>query len=488
MALSDLYNDFQSGYNSELDSAFKQWQLNPENADVVSGTERGGRQTWEELFLHDRNAGPGSVDKNLYEQKFLVDKGYIPIGKGMDYAAKEAGTDMFSFLNSRFPGGQFVRDDVGGSGFGAQGFWKMPGSVNWDSYSAIQQGPEGSIMGAVKDFMSNGGALLLGMLGGGVMANGGFMNAATSGASSAASTAANPFTPESFSSMVSTPPGGGMDWLTSGIEGFTQAPSQVFDWAGGGGLIDATSPAMSFFGEAGNPGMNNWITGTSGSSGWGTGINTSLFGQQQVTDLIKKLIAPPGAPSSGGQGQGQQPQNNATGQNLLSALMNYFQQDAKQEDLLKIAQQASDMANPLKQTERLPYQAQLMQLLSNPSAFFSTNPMVQAQMNMARNAFEAASSKHGVGGTQYGDFLTHMQNNTADEYNKQAQLLAMLGGFNQGPGNAGNIFASMADKAATAGSDRWIGAGALAGQPIVSDLINRGVTAILDTVDTWFAP
>jgi hypothetical protein len=101
------------------------------------------------------------------------------------------------------------------------------------------------------------------------------------------------------------------------------------------------------------------------------------------------------------------------------------------------AQQAGKMGSALDQGQRAPYQAQLQSLMSNPSTFYSTNPVVQAQLAEARKQFEAASAKMGTGGTQQNDYLKNLNNIFSGTFNDQAQQLAGLGGFNFGPGGSG---------------------------------------------------
>lgn len=119
-----------------------------------------------------------------------------------------------------------------------------------------------------------------------------------------------------------------------------------------------------------------------------------------------------------------------TGANfLISTLMANRARDA--------AMQAGKMGSALDQPQRQGYQAELQSLMSNPSTFYSTNPVVQAQLAEARKQFEASSAKMGTGGTQQDAYLKNLNNIFSGTFNDQANLLSGLGGFNQGPGGGG---------------------------------------------------
>lgn len=122
--------------------------------------------------------------------------------------------------------------------------------------------------------------------------------------------------------------------------------------------------------------------------------------------------------------------------NLGSAAANYFFNQQAAGDYKDAANQAFQQGNPLNDPRRQPYQQQLAQLLSNPTEFYNTNPVVKAQMDLARRQFEANSAKMGVGGTQFADYLKNVQNNAASTFNSQAELLSGLGGFGF-PGGGG---------------------------------------------------
>lgn len=116
------------------------------------------------------------------------------------------------------------------------------------------------------------------------------------------------------------------------------------------------------------------------------------------------------------------------------------------------AEQAADKANALNDPRRQQYQSQLSQLLTNPQQFYATNPVVQAQLDTAKNQFQANTAKMGTGGTQFNDYLKNVQNVASGTFNDQANLLSGLGGFNQGAGYSGNVFSGLADKGIQASS------------------------------------
>ena len=116
--------------------------------------------------------------------------------------------------------------------------------------------------------------------------------------------------------------------------------------------------------------------------------------------------------------------------------------------MLENAQKAASLNNPMEQPQRKQYQDQFSQLMSNPADFYKTNPAVRAQLDLAKQQFEANSAKMGTGGTQFTDYLRNVQNAASGTFNTQAKILGDAGGFNQGTGGAGSAFASGANTAA----------------------------------------
>jgi len=114
---------------------------------------------------------------------------------------------------------------------------------------------------------------------------------------------------------------------------------------------------------------------------------------------------------------------------------NLFTQNQKQNQLNDLSQQAIN-ATPINQAQRLPYQADLLQLMQNPSSFFATNPLFNAQKDQATQAFQAQYAKNGMGGTSIDAYMKNIMNAGAGTFFDQGNLLSTLGGFNQGAGNA----------------------------------------------------
>lgn len=131
---------------------------------------------------------------------------------------------------------------------------------------------------------------------------------------------------------------------------------------------------------------------------------------------------------------------------LIGSGANYLLQSSMADKYQSAAEKAARMSNPLEQAQRGQYQQQLSQLLTNPQQFFATNPAVQGQLDLARQQFQANTAKMGTGGTQFNDYLKNVQNIASGTFNDQANLLAGLGGFNQGPGYSGAVFGGLQDK------------------------------------------
>jgi len=148
-----------------------------------------------------------------------------------------------------------------------------------------------------------------------------------------------------------------------------------------------------------------------------------------------------------------------------STALNLFQQGRQADALKEVSNQAFQSA-PINQPQRAPYQANLMNLMQNPNDFFASNPLFNAQKDQATQAFEAQSAKRGMGGTTINDYMRNIMNTGASTFFDQGNLLATLGGFNQGAGNAGaGTQAGIA--AANAGSNMITGS-----IPLVSNVAN----------------
>lgn len=134
------------------------------------------------------------------------------------------------------------------------------------------------------------------------------------------------------------------------------------------------------------------------------------------------------------------------GATLAKAGLNYALQSNAANQFENAANSASSRADALQQPQRQQYQTQLSQLMSNPAQFYATNPVVQGQLDLARQQFNANTGKMGTGGTQFNDYLKNVQNIASETFNDQANLLSGLGGFTQGTGYAGNVYGQLAGR------------------------------------------
>lgn len=150
---------------------------------------------------------------------------------------------------------------------------------------------------------------------------------------------------------------------------------------------------------------------------------------------------------------------NITLKDIGTAGANWLVQNQLANRLEGVANKAASLSNPLDAPQRQPYQGMLSQLLTNPQQFYATNPVVQGQLDLAKNQFNANAAKLGTGGTVFNDYLKNVQNIASGTFNDQASLLAGLGGFNQGPGYSGVTYGSNAGAAATARTQGLYGLG-----------------------------
>lgn len=211
--------------------------------------------------------------------------------------------------------------------------------------------------------------------------------------------------------------------ITAGMTGMLPGTESIFG-AGGGATagLDAAwgvNPAADAAGVFGGD-----IAGTTAAGEVGGGFFSG------IGDFVSSLLP------TGGQGGG----NPFTMGDLAGTALNYFLNQQASGDLSNAANQALEAGNPLNDPKRQPYQQQLAQLLANPTSFYETNPVVKAQMDLARRQFEANSAKMGVGGTQSAAYLKNIQNNAANTFNTQAELLSGLGGFGFPGGGGTNAF------------------------------------------------
>lgn len=234
---------------------------------------------------------------------------------------------------------------------------------------------------------------------------------------------------------------------TSGaLSGGAGAAGGFSGGAGGGGAIadggfvgGASGGGLAGGGLGGTlSGLNTSELAAMGIGGSGAG---SAFGG--LGDFVSSIFAPSGGQATGASTAGQ----------LGGALLNYFGNKSAADDLSAAGMSAASMSNPLNDPKRFGYQQDLYNLLSNPGAFYDTNPVVKAQMDLAKNQFLANSAKMGVGGTQFNNYLQNVQNNAAGTFNTQADLLAQLGGYKSNSGNSGSSYLAGAQGAASANKD-----------------------------------
>jgi hypothetical protein len=197
------------------------------------------------------------------------------------------------------------------------------------------------------------------------------------------------------------------------------------------GGIDQMSQLQPNFGGPGFP------TGAGLPDAWAKALSSAGFAAQagggSIMDQIQKFMSNPSNLLRGG-----------------GALANLLIQNRTAGQLTDAAERSAFMNQTINQPQRAPYQAMLAQQMSNPSEFLSTNPVVRAQLEMAKNQMEANTAKMGAGGKVFGDYLGHMNNVMSDNYYKNADLLSRLGGFNDGAGGAGSAFGNLAGQAAQA--------------------------------------
>ena len=251
----------------------------------------------------------------------------------------------------------------------------------------------------------------------------------------------------------------------SGAEGFTSGIGAEGSVAGGSnpfgpGEFASYNPTSTSLGETGAFDMGQFSPTDVGLPGYGSSGSGGGF-----TDFLKQFF--PGISSSGG----------TSGSSLLGDVLkaggNYFLQSSLADKYQEAALAAANKANTLDAPQRQGYQAQLAQLLSNPSQFYATNPVVKAQLDLAKQKFYADTGKMGTGGTQFDNYLRNVQNVASSTFNDQANLLGMLGGFNQGAGYTGNVYANMSAQGLQQQGEAYRGLGD-------KDIFNRIFGGLLD--------
>lgn len=279
---------------------------------------------------------------------------------------------------------------------------------------------------------------------------------------------ANNNEPDSFMDMLGL-------YLTGGIAGLgALANTGMFSsfgipgWEGGAGMSSALDTELgSYFGGGGDI-----LSGGSGASELIGSANADKLNSASILEDALDLAVKEGATSSqstlGGflekltspiksafsavnQALGTE-KNPFTMRDVIGGGANYLLQSSMADKYADAANTAAMKNNPLDQAQRGQYQQQLSQLLTNPQQFYATNPVVQAQLDLARQQFLANTGKMGTGGTQFNDYLKNVQNVAAGTFNDQANLLSRLGGFDQGSGYAGNVYANLMNKSLSSAS------------------------------------
>jgi len=237
--------------------------------------------------------------------------------------------------------------------------------------------------------------------------------------------------------------GAGTGWLTGGL-----APGAGIGGVGTAGL-GLTAPATtSAIGALG--GGLGLTAGTGAAASMGAGAATPSF-LSSIGDFASSLFKPA---AQGGSG--------LNWGDVAKTGLNYVLNNNSAKNLEEAAMNAASMSNPLNDPKRQPYQEQLAQLLANPTSFYETNPVVKAQMDLAKRQFEANSAKMGVGGTQFNAYLKNVQNNAATTFNDQAELLSGLGGFGFPGGNNGSTYMQGQQAANTQQNEAYRGIGDIA--------------------------
>lgn len=245
-------------------------------------------------------------------------------------------------------------------------------------------------------------------------------------------------------------------------------PRDIFSGGGTTSGVTGFDPTTGLSGQT----AGSWagdVAGGSSATGipsvGGTSLGTTGFDTGGLLGTSNSAQSPIGGGNSLNdflQGWGTNP-----GQ-VASTAYNLWSQQQMANRLGGAAQNALNAGQaPINQAQRLPYQVDLLNLINNPQDFFRTNPQFLAQADTARNMFNAAAAKSGMGGTSINDYMGNIMNVGANTYNQQVQNLAGLGGFTQGGGTAGSAYGGLATGAA--GQQ---GAGVAGVAPLINNLAN----------------
>lgn len=256
--------------------------------------------------------------------------------------------------------------------------------------------------------------------------------------------------------------GGGSDWGSSGWNGdWGGSYSNPFEftnnqWGGAGSYTDPMGGGNVNLNTLGN----NPLDSGGASPWWNMPTNTLTNPTSENNmDWIKGMLP-----------------------NALKAGLQYFLMNNAKGQLDKIASTAASRQSALDQPQRSPFQAALNQMWANPSAFFSENPVIKAQVEYLTKQFKANAAKHGMGGTTVSAFNTDILNALSGNWDKFNNELATLGGYNQGPGGAGAVYGDLARAGVGTGVSGYNGIFQMLGDMIGKEQNKSGDNDLLATI------
>ncbi len=221
--------------------------------------------------------------------------------------------------------------------------------------------------------------------------------------------------------------GGLFDWIHNGVSNLSNGVSNLFGGSGtastglntaGGGIFGPGADLSS--------GMNagNALTGATSGAGYFsslTGGGRSLLGQ---------------GPMSLG--------------NIGTDLLQYGLGKSNVDAFGKaVANSNTQGAAPINQPQRTPFQGMALNLLSNPSQYFNSNPYATSALAAGQKMIDANVAKSGNANNVFATQIPQVLSAVGGNYNDLANTLMGYGGFSQGAGN--NSQASIAGGALNAG-------------------------------------
>lgn len=297
-------------------------------------------------------------------------------------------------------------------------------------------------------FMQNQGLGLLGVAAGPFIGGALAKYAAGAGGAggSGSGVALGPSNPSSFGQAFANSGGNPVAVGSSG-QGITAPLVDVVGQQPASGLLSGSIPSYSGAGST-FAGAGTGV-GNASVAGAGAFANTGLTGVGGALDFSKlgSMLKNTGTSVAdwwGGLSGGQKAQ---LGLGLGDLAMRLNQQN-QLDDLMNAS---ADRADPFKSPERIPYQ-QLLSQYMHGGQDITQQPAVKAQLDYAMRAAEAQMAKAGITGSgnvgmATADYANEAMQKSALPY---LQYLAGLGGFNQGPGNSGQIMATLGGQASGA--------------------------------------